>query len=411
MVQEKVDPAGPLVMRVSEISRIIRDALDDPRLQNVWVRGEISGYTHHRSGHRYFSLLEHQEGRSVVVQCVMFRNYARQLAFTPEDGLKVVARGDVQVYEPQGRYQLVIRELSRAGAGERHLMIEEWKRMLEAEGIFSAAGKKTLPRYPKTVGVVTSASGAALQDILHVIRRRYPVPVILSPTPVQGDGVHEDIARAVEAIDGRVDVIIIGRGGGSVEDLFSFSHPRVVRAVAATTTPIISAVGHEVDWALTDFAADIRAPTPSAAAELAVPDQTELRAGLEDWRSRMLSALRSALESGWRETDELQARLQPSRLRRLVNDRMQQTVDLNDRMARAAHTKVGQEILRLRERAAALESHNPYRPLREGYCMAKRNGSVITSAQEIAFGDRLDIHLHDGTCRVEVLEVEHGREL
>jgi len=400
------------VMRVSEVSRIIRESIEGPHLQNIIVRGEISGYTHHRSGHRYFSLIEDLDGKPVILRCVMFRYSARRLPFTPEDGQQVLAMGDVQVYEPRGVYQLVVRDLSPTGTGDRYVRIERWKEMLKAEGVFSPERKRPLPRYPKTVGVVTSPTGAALQDILHVLRRRFPVEVILSPTQVQGEGVHEEIARALEAIDGRVDVIILGRGGGSAEDLFSFNHPRVVRAVANAVTPVISAVGHEIDWTLADHAADVRAPTPSAAAELAVPDRLDLLADLQDLGARLHSALRSRLDLKWRTIEELEARLQPARLRRLVTDRMQQTADLNDRLVRALHSRLEHLRLELRELAARLEVHNPYHPLKKGYCMIERDGTIVDSVDGIAPGDRLDIHLRDGTCNAEVREVHHnGREL
>ncbi|MDD3933859.1 MAG: exodeoxyribonuclease VII large subunit, partial [Methanoculleus sp.] len=270
------DRFGTPILRVSEVSGLICDLLDDARLHEIWVRGEVTNYKDHTSGHRYFSLGERNGRSSALINCVMWRTYASGLGFTPRDGMDVLAWGTVEVYEPHGRYQLIVRELLPAGPGERHLMVERWKQELDAEGLFAPERRRPLPAFPHRIGVVTSSTGAAMQDILSVISRRYPAEVVLSPTAVQGDGAHMEIAAAIRKIDGLVDVIIVGRGGGSFEDLFPFNHPDVVRAVALCKTPVISAVGHEVDTALCDFAADLRAPTPSAAAERAVPDRVEV---------------------------------------------------------------------------------------------------------------------------------------
>ncbi|CVK31583.1 exodeoxyribonuclease VII large subunit [Methanoculleus bourgensis] len=268
------DLFGTPILGVSEVSGLICDLLDDMRLHQIWVRGEVTNYKDHASGHRYFSLSEQNGRSSALINCVMWRTYASGLEFTPKNGMDVLAWGTVEVYEPHGRYQLIVREMLPAGRGERHLMVERWKRELDAEGLFSPERRRPLPAFPHRVGVVTSPTGAALKDILSVISRRYPAAeVVLSPTAVQGEGAHTEITEAIQRVDGLVDVIIVGRGGGSFEDLFPFNHPDVVRAVARCRTPVISAVGHEVDTALCDFAADLRAPTPSAAAERAVPDR------------------------------------------------------------------------------------------------------------------------------------------
>ncbi|MDD1653396.1 MAG: exodeoxyribonuclease VII large subunit, partial [Methanomicrobiales archaeon] len=305
--------SAPLVLRVSEVSGIIVDALDIPDLREIWVQGEVSNFRPHPSGHHYFSLSETVGSQGYLVNCVMWRSSACRLDFNPANGMAVVVSGSLQVYEPQGKYQLIVREMKKAGEGEKHLLVERWKKELLAEGLFDPARKRELPRFPSRVGVVTAASGAAFQDICTIIGRRYPVEIVLSPTAVQGDGAHVEIAAAVARLAGKVDVIIVGRGGGSFEDLFPFNHPDVVRAVAAAPVPVVSAVGHDVDWVLCDMAADRRAPTPSAAAELVVPDRAEMGKEIGSLRDRMGNALVKRVVHGREVLEELRQRIHPAR--------------------------------------------------------------------------------------------------
>ena len=272
-------PEEPVVgktepLLVSELSAIISGLMDDPRLQDIRVRGEITNYKHHGRGHRYFSLSEKGGGSTAaVIKCVMWRSDADRLPFDPEEGMEVVVSGSVTLYAPHGAYQLQIKGMEKAGLGEKYLLVEKWKRELAAEGLFSFDRKRDLPAFPKTIGVVTSETGAVIHDIRNVVERRYPVEIIISPTAVQGEGAHREIASAIRRVANRVDVVIVARGGGSFEDLFEFNHPDVVRAIAASPVPVVSAIGHEVDVTLADLVADVRAPTPSAAAELVVPDR------------------------------------------------------------------------------------------------------------------------------------------
>jgi len=406
-------PFGTRIYGVSEVSGLICDLLDDTRLQGIWVRGEVTNYKNHVSGHRYFSLSEQGGRNPALINCIMWRTSASNLKFTPEDGMAVLARGSVEVYEPHGRYRLIVREMRQEGGpGERHLMVERWKRELEAEGLFDPGRRRPLPAFPCRVGVVTSPTGAAIEDILSVISRRYPAAeVILSPTAVQGDGAHNEIAEALRRVDGLVDVIIVGRGGGSFEDLFAFNHPDVVRAVAACTTPVISAVGHEVDTALCDFAADLRAPTPSAAAERAVPDRLELLRDLAGQRDRMETLLIRRLDAAGREVEDLRARMHPRRLTRRINERMQRLAEHEELLRRAALSRVQRERSALAEVRARLEGKDPLAILERGYCIVESEGSIVRSAGDLSPGDRVVLRMKDGRCRAVVEEVDHDRDV
>ncbi|MCK8518968.1 exodeoxyribonuclease VII large subunit [Methanoculleus sp. 7T] len=405
------DRFGTPILGVSEVSRLICDLLDDNRLHEIWVRGEVTNYKDHASGHRYFSLSEQNGRSSALINCVMWRTYASGLAFEPRNGMDVLAWGSVEVYEPHGRYQLIIREMLPAGLGERHLMVERWKRELEAEGLFSPERRRALPAFPHRIGVVTSPTGAAVKDILSVVSRRYPAEVILSPTAVQGDTAHIEIAEAIRRIDGLVDVIIVGRGGGSFEDLFPFNHPDVVRAVAACTTPVISAVGHEVDTALCDFAADLRAPTPSAAAERAVPDRREVLLELSGYEKRMGALLLHRLDAAGREVEDLRARMHPRRLARRVHERMQRLAEHEDLLRRAALARVQRERSALAEVRASLAGKDPLAVLDRGYCIVESDGRVIRSARDLRPGERVVLRMKDGRCKAVVEEITYDEDL
>ena len=275
---DEPDTAITAPLRVSELSAIVQELLDDPRLQDIRVRGEITNYKHHGRGHRYFSLSEKGGGSTAaVIKCVMWRSDAERLPFTPDEGMEVVVSGSVTVYAPHGAYQLQVKSMEKAGLGEKYLLVEQWKKELSALGLFAAERKRPLPGFPARIGVVTSETGAVIHDIRNVVERRYPAEIIISPTAVQGETAHREIAAAIRRLAGCVDVVIVARGGGSFEDLFPFNHPDVVKAIAACPVPVVSAIGHEVDITLADLAADMRAPTPSAAAELVVPDRVVLR--------------------------------------------------------------------------------------------------------------------------------------
>ncbi|MBP2145949.1 exodeoxyribonuclease VII large subunit [Methanofollis sp. W23] len=404
-------PDGPAVFGVAEVTGIIRDALDLPELAGLWVRGEVTNYTHHRSGHRYFSLGEGQGRERAVLNAVMFRGSARALSFEPAEGMDVLAYGRVGVYGPQGKYQLYVEDMRLAGEGEKHLLIERWKRELAAEGHFDPSRKKSIPTFPGRVAVVTSPTGAVLHDITNVLSRRYPLEVLLSPTAVQGETAHLEIAEAIRRADGLAEVMIVGRGGGSFEDLFPFNHPEVVRAIAACTTPVISAVGHEVDVTLADLAADLRAPTPSAAAECAVPDRRTLLEDLRTDRRRLGDGVLAAIERRRAGLEDLRVRIRPGRPRRRVAEMRQQTADMEERLFRAAAGKVKHERLVLAGLKARLEGKNPYAPLRRGYALALKDHMAVRSAGDLGPGDRLDLLLADGRAGVIVECVHDDRDV
>lgn len=347
-----------------------------------------------------------------MVNCVMWRTYASGLGFKPKDGMDVLAWGSIEVYEPHGRYQLIVREMLPAGLGERYLMVERWKLKLEAEGLFSPELKRPLPIFPRRVGVVTSPTGAALKDIISVISRRYPVAeVVLSPTPVQGDGAHAEIAEAIQKIDGLVDVIIVGRGGGSFEDLFPFNHPDVVRAVAHCETPVISAVGHEVDTVLCDFASDLRAPTPSVAAERAVPDRQEVQQELSGYMTRMEALISRRIKVFESDIEDLRRSMHPRRLERRINERMQRLAEHEDILRRAALSRVQREHSRLAEVRATLSGRNPLAVLERGFCIVESAGRIARDLEDLSPGDRVVLCMRSGRCAVIVEEVIHDEDI
>lgn len=395
-------------LQVSELSAIIQELLDDPRLLDIRVRGEVTNYKHHGRGHRYFSLSEKGGGSTVaVIKCVMWRSDADRLPFSPEEGMEVIVSGSVTVYAPHGAYQLQVKSMEKAGLGEKFLLVEKWKKELAAQGYFSADRKRSLPSFPEKIGVVTSETGAVIHDIRNVVARRYPLEIIISPTAVQGEEAHREIASAIRRVAGLVDVVIVARGGGSFEDLFPFNHPDVVKAIAACPVPVISAIGHEVDVTLADLAADIRAPTPSAAAELAVPDRNELLLRLQEQRVRLASVLQGRVAWAREEILGLRDRLRPQKFARKIEERRQFTADLAERLERASSTRIERERLLLAGIKTALESRSPLAVLARGYCVAEKDGRVIKSAGSIGKDDRLNLRFCDGSGKVIVERVDH----
>jgi exodeoxyribonuclease VII large subunit len=343
-------PAPEGILSVSALTGLIKSTLSEA-FPAVWVKGELSGFRRYPSGHLYFSLKD--EG--AVLGCVMWKSRAGRLAFEPQDGLEIEAFGSVSVYEPQGRYQLVVDEMRPAGVGALLLAFEELKKRLAAEGLFDAARKQPLPRYPGRIGLVTSPAGAAVRDLVKVLRARWPsIQIVLAPVRVQGEGAAEEIAAAIERFDryGRVDLLVVGRGGGSLEDLWAFNEEAVVRAIAACRLPVISAVGHEVDVTLADFAADVRAATPSNAAEIAVPSRAETARLVEQCRGRLKRALRATLDEGRRRLEALTARYGFRRQEEALGHLQQRVDELLDRL----HDAIRSMLERARERLEHIAS-------------------------------------------------------
>ena len=396
----------PETYTIHQLTRYIRNLFeDDPALGDVWVAGEVSNFKRAASGHRYFTLKDDQSELS----CVMWRSQADSLRFEPQHGDAVLAHGHVSVYEARGQYQLYCDTLQAAGAGDLHRQFELLKARLDADGLFDEARKRPIPAFPRQVGVVTSPTTAAFQDIQNVIRRRYPLAaIILSPTPVQGDDAPPQIVAAIARLNDHtaVDVIVVARGGGSLEDLWSFNDEAVVRAVVDSRIPVVTGVGHEIDFTLVDFVADQRAPTPSAAAEVVTPDGPALRLTIEHLTNRLAAIILGTLQdqrSAVTTSTRWLARLSPAAA---IQDARQRIDDLTGRMARAARYDLARRRDRLQAQTQALEGANPRALLRRGYAIITRrsDGHHVTSAQDAAEGTHVDITLHDGRLRARVRE-------
>jgi len=383
---------------VSELNGRIRQLIEvEPTLRDVWVEGEVSNFTQASSGHCYFTLKD----ASAQIRCVMWRNDANRQSQLPADGALVLGHGRVGVYEIRGLYQLYVDQIRPAGVGELYKRFEHLKSRLEAEGLFAQERKQSLPDFPQVIGVVTSPSAAALRDILHVLSRRFPLAkVLVSPTLVQGDAAPPHIVAAIEALNDRkdVDVIIVARGGGSLEELWAFNEETVARAVAASSVPVICGVGHETDFSLADLAADVRAPTPSAAAELAVPDQTEVRAQLQERLAVLTAALSSIIEQhAWRVAEQSRALKLLSPATQLAQAR-QRVDDLVGRGTRALRHALSLRRERLEGLLGRLTGTSPMGTLERGYAIVRshRTNAVVQSRELVEPGDSVGIRVSDG---------------
>ncbi len=390
---------------VSQLTNYIRELFEvDLRLQEVEVTGEISNFTRARSGHLYFTLKDEQS----QLKCVMWRSAAERLLFFPENGDAVIARGRISVYEASGVYQLYADQLVQAGRGDLAVAFEQLKQRLEQEGLFAPEHKQPILAFPRKIGIVTSADAAALRDILNVLQRRYPlVSVLIAPTLVQGDLAPAQIVRALQWLDGRsdIDTIIVARGGGSMEDLWAFNDEQVARAVFAAQHPIISGVGHEVDFTMTDFVADLRAPTPSAAAEVAVPDLGEIRPLLRGLQEQLLAEMQTRLLAGKREVGALgRALLHLSPRLRLDSNR--QKVDmLAAQLEQGLEQRLAQWQGRLALAEAKLTTVSPLATLSRGYAIVRdENGRLVRTIQQANTDDNLSVQVVDGVFAVTVRE-------
>ncbi|MGC9356277.1 MAG: exodeoxyribonuclease VII large subunit [Anaerolineae bacterium] len=389
---------------VSEVTSRVRTLLEnEPAFRDLWVEGEVSNFSRPSSGHCYFTLKD----KDAQISCVIWRSQAYALSYLPRSGDQVIAHGSISVYEAGGRYQLYIDHVEPAGRGSLFQEFERLKSKLEAEGLFAPERKRSLPTFPRRIGVVTSSTAAAFRDVLNVLRRRYPgAEVILSPTQVQGDAAPPQIVAALAVLDRRddIDVILLVRGGGSLEDLWAFNDERVARAVAETRTPIVSGVGHETDFSLADFAADVRAPTPSAAAELATPDRAEIHARVMEQAGRLERALETALTNRRRHLTQLERTLSYlSPVVRLANAR-QQVDALMARAAAAVTHRLERQEDQLSGVTARLEALNPNAVLQRGYAIvrARETGKVVASKTQTRPGQALEIQMQDGEVPVRV---------
>ncbi len=412
-------PQGAQIYSVSELNRAARELLED-ELPSLWVAGEISNLARPGSGHLYFSLTDAQ----AQVRCAMFRGANRTLKFPPEDGLQVIARGRVTIYEPRGSYQLIVEHMEPAGEGLLRRKLEELKNKLAAEGLFDAAHKQPLPALPKRIGIVTSPTGAAIHDILHILRRRFAaVPVVIYPVRVQGDRAKHDIVAALDTAAEReeCDVLIIGRGGGSLEDLWAFNEEIVAHAIFNCPIPTISAVGHEVDFTIADLVADVRAPTPSGAAELVVPDGVAWLRAFEALRTRAANAIARLIRQHREQLQQLigrQQRREPSYILRQNTQRLDELLqrmalaldnrlrmdqlrlrNIVDKLHAAAPLRIGELRQKLSVLVAELQAVSPLSTLERGYAVVtdKQTGKVIRAANQLEIDQTIAGRLARGT--------------
>jgi len=400
-----MQPVKEEIYTVTAVNRVARYAIEQS-FPSVWVEGEISNYHHHGSGHRYFTLKDDQS----QLKCAMWRSSADGLKFEPKDGLKVIAHGNLTIYERGGSYQLIAKRLLPSGMGELELAFRQLKEKLEKEGLFDPAHKKELPQYPMRIGIVTSPTGAVIHDIIRVIKRRNPkLEIILWPSEVQGDIAPPQLVAGIEGLNeyGQVDLIIIGRGGGSLEDLWAFNDERVVRAVYNSAIPVISAVGHEVDYTLTDLVADYSAATPSMAAELAAWPLADFQSVLEGYIREMSRALKDQVVEGRNRLATLVGSRSLSRPESMLEPRYQYL----DNQLRLLHLLSEKRFDNFRRMAALalsrLEALSPLAVLARGYSVARTSpeGKVISSVKDIETGGRMETIVSDGSVFSKVDEI------
>lgn len=396
-----------LVLSVSQLNRYIKMNFDaDENLANIFISGEISNFTnHYRTGHLYFTLKDD----SAAVRAVMFNSSAKRLKFMPEDGMKVIARGRVSVYEASGQYQLYVDDMQPDGVGALNLAYEQLKEKLQKEGLFSELHKKPLPPYPEKVGVITSPTGAAVRDIINVLGRRFPyAEIVFCPVLVQGEGAHLQLTDAVNLFNSEraADVIIIGRGGGSIEDLWEFNDEGLARAVYNSEIPVISAVGHETDFTICDFVADMRAPTPSAAAELAVPDANELQYALSALKNRMFLNVSSGIADRRSRLEYLTSKGALKSPDEMLSNRSQRLDTAFSKMLSSYETRIGGKKVEFISAATALSKLDPMSVLMRGFAfVSDKSGKNVCSSQALAKGDKINVRFHDGSAVCEVKEI------
>lgn len=393
------DSTQMVIGTVSRVNNYIKRLLDSkPVLSNLWVKGEISNYKRHSSGHIYLTLKDEKS----VLRAVMFRSAASGLAFTPSDGMRVIARGRVSVYEAGGAYQLYIEEMIPDGVGALYLEYERLKNRLAEEGLFDERYKKPIPQYPSVIGVVTAPTGAAVRDIINVATRRFPLAeIVIYPVLVQGAGAKESIVKAIEYFNetNSADTLIVGRGGGSIEDLWAFNEEIVARAIFASHIPVISAVGHEVDFTIADFVADMRAPTPSAAAEISVPSAAELSRMLAMLSSRMLGSAQARIENGALRLKRLMPRTPQDK----INEYRQRLDMCIKRSENAYRLRLTECAGRLGELCGKLDALSPLKTLSRGYAIPMlSDGTVLRRAEDFKSGEDFTLRLREESVECTV---------
>jgi exodeoxyribonuclease VII large subunit len=394
------------IFSVADITKMIKNKIErTPEFSNVWIRGEISNFTLHSRGHMYFSLKDDQ----AVLRAVMFANSNKTLSFQPKNGLKILVRGDLSVYEASGNYQMMIKEMIPEGLGSLYLAYEQLKQRLEAEGLFSPRLKKPVPLYPTVIGVITSPTGAVIRDIATTLRRRYPfAQVLLMPVVVQGEYAPGSIITAIEQMNKRndVNVIILARGGGSLEDLWAFNEEKVARAIVASHIPIISAIGHETDTTIADFVSDLRAPTPTAAAEMVAPHFAELKTQVDASLQKAKKHVAQLLNQQNQRFISLKKHLSFYHPQKLLDSSNQK---LDQKMVRLQHVftqKLNVKKNQFQIQLTKLEGLSPLKVMQRGYAAVQKDGQLIRSVQELSENDRIEMRLLDGKaiCLIEKLE-------
>lgn len=387
---------------VTDLNLYIKDKFNmDEYLNNVLIKGEISNFKHHYTGHMYFTLKDEKS----LIKCIMFKSYTANLNFVPKDGMKVIVFGTVSVFERDGVYQIYCKGMQEDGYGSLHIAYEELKAKLEKEGLFDPKYKKPIPKMPKCIGVLTSNTGAVIRDIINVSTRRNPnVNIRLMPVPVQGEGAAVKIAKAIQVMNENrfSDVIIVARGGGSLEDLWPFNEEVVARAIFDSEIPVISAVGHETDFSISDFVADLRAPTPSAAAELAVPNISDIIMKLDNYNLRYKHALKKKIEI-------MKLRYEKCMMNRVFKNPLQNIQDKYlyiEKINKLMETSIGSKLqinkTKMVELITKLDNLSPLKTLTRGYSIVEKEGKVIKSIRDLGCGDEVDIQFIDGKSKAKI---------
>ncbi len=393
------------IYSVGQVNKHIKSMFSqDLMLRSISVKGEISNCTYHSSGHIYFTMKD----ETGTLSCIMFQSCAKSLKFRMKNGMKIVATGSIEVYERDGKYQLYARKIVQEGAGDLYARFEALKQELEEMGMFDAAYKKEIPQYATTIGIVTSPTGAAVQDIINIATRRNPyVQLILYPALVQGDGAAESIVKGIEVLELKgVDVIIVGRGGGSIEDLWAFNEEAVARAIFACSIPIVSAVGHETDFTIADFVADLRAPTPSAAAELTVFEYVEFAGRIADLQSKLAMQMLLNIRNQRNRCRQYLLRMQNSSPAARIREQKHYYVNLSDQFKQIMRELIMQDKHRLQMLTTSLEALSPLTRLQGGYVYASVNGTPLAKISQVKAEDEVRLQLADGVVTTKVTGVK-----
>ena len=391
------------IFSVTEINRHIRNVVESS-IPSLYVEGEIANFTHHNSGHIYFSIKDEKS----TLRCVFFRGNNVHLKFKPKEGDQVIVLGNITIYERGGNYQLNVRKMLPSGVGNLQQKFEELKKKLQQEGLFDEQHKKPIPQYPQTVGVVTSATGAAIQDIRNVISRRYPCNILLYPATVQGESAAAQIVEGINYFrQNPVDVLIIGRGGGSQEDLFCFNDEQLARTIFDCEIPIISAVGHEIDFTISDFVSDLRAPTPSAAAELAVPDKAELFAKIKNYQQQLQRIAQQQIFEQKLRLQELESRLHKQHPQQKILMIKNSLANLRQRLQSSTQGNLELRKNRLNILANQLKELSPNEILKRGYSFIRLQKRLLKSVNDVQVGSEVEFILADGKCQAEVMKITH----